>query len=111
MVVIASVLSAVTSRLGMVAIALVVGYLAGHGAASKGEAVRRLNAEAAGLRVALAVSEAAAEQAAKEAEALRAHQIEIQETLDAYRDELSDRPDVDACRLGDADIERLRKLR
>lgn len=111
MVVIGRVLTAITSRAGMVAIALVAGYLAGHSAASKGEAVRRLNMEADNLRTALAVSEAAAEQAAKEAADLRAHQIEIQETLNAYQEELSQRPDVDACRLGDADLERLRKLR
>lgn len=111
MVVIGGVLTAITSRAGMVAIALVAGYLVGHSAASKGEAVRRLNTEVAGLRAALAISEVAAEQAAKEAATLRAHQVEQQGVLDAYEKELAERGDGDACRLNDADLERLRKLR
>lgn len=104
-------LSALTSRVGIIAIALVAGYLVGHSAASKGEAVRSLEAANAILRADLAVSAAAAKAAAAEAESLRAHQIEQQGVLDAYEKELAERADGSACRLNDADLERLRKLR
>lgn len=110
MIGVGTVLSFATSRLGMVAIALVAGYLVGHSAARQGEEARALRAANAALRADLALMEAAAKAAEEEAQGLAALQERLKEKLDAYADELASRADGGACRLTDDDIERLRHL-
>lgn len=108
---IARLLPLLSSRAGMVAIALVVGFLAGHRAASNGEAVRKLRAETLALQAEIQVNRAAAEAAGREADRLRALQDRLEGKLDEYEAELAARGEDNACRLDDADIDRLRKLR
>lgn len=111
MVMIARILSLFATRAGMVAIALVVGYLAGHRAASNGEAMRRLQAEALVLQAELEVNRAAADAAEREADRLRSLQDQLQEKLDEYETALAARGEDNTCRLDSDDIDRLRKLR
>ncbi len=97
-----------TSRVGIAAVALIVGFLYGHYVAGRGEAVRTLRATIESLRLDLAVSEASSKEAAKQAASLRNLKTELEGRLDAYAAELSARNNVDACRLSDDDINSLR---
>jgi hypothetical protein len=106
-----TVLSAITSRAGLVAIALVVGFLYGYRVASNGEKVRNLRGEVAALRIDLSAANAAAAQAEAEARGLRDLQARLEGELDAYTRELAARPDIGACRLTGDDVRRLRGLR
>jgi hypothetical protein len=108
MVVIESVLSFLTSRIGLAAVALVVGYFAGHNAARQGEEMRNLRSTNATLRTELAVVRAAHEAADAELRALKAWQDGVKGQIDAYAEELANRPADAACRLSDADVKRLR---
>lgn len=108
--VIGSLLAFVSSRLGMVAIALVAGYLAGHSAARQGEEARALRAANKALQTEIAINRAAATAAETEAQALRTMQDELKGKLDAYAEELAARVDGGACRLSDDDIKRLRSF-
>lgn len=103
-------LGALSTRAGMAAVALIVGYAVGYKAAANGHAVRQLRAETAALQADLEVHRAAAAAAEQEAAQLRNLQARLQERLDAYETELAARGEDKACRLDDADIERLRKL-
>jgi len=106
-----TILSALTSRAGLVAIALVVGFLYGHHVASNGEKVRNLRGEVAALRIDLSAANAAAAQAEAEARGLRDLQARLEGELDAYTQELATRPDGRVCRLTGDDVRRLRGLR
>lgn len=119
-------LSFLTSRLGMVAIAAVLGCWFGYSAASKGAAVRALQSEKAALtrevaqaRADLARANAAASQAAHEAEGLRSLQRDLAGKVEAYEKELADRAATQApvecervgvCRIDRSDVDRLRGL-
>lgn len=111
MVMIWNLLGALSTRAGMAAVALIVGYAVGYKAAATGHTVRQLRAETAALRADLDVHRAAAAAAEQEAAYLRNLQDRLQGRLDDYENELASRDENNACRLDDADIERLRKLR
>jgi len=106
-----TVLSVLTSRAGLVAIALVVGFLYGHHVANNGAKMRDLQGENAALRIDLSAANAAAAQAEAEAKGLRELQSRLEGELDAYTRELAARPDIGACRLTGDDVRRLRGLR
>lgn len=106
-----SALSFLGSRVGMIAIALVVGYFAGHSAASNGVKVIGLKSENASLRADMAVSEAAAKAADAEAESLRSAEASLLEKINEYRVELKARGDGKSCRLTGADVKRLRGIK
>lgn len=108
---ISGVVSFLTSRAGLVAIALIAGFLYGHRVASQGEEARGLRDENAALRIDLVAATNAARIAEAEAAGLRDLQRDLKEAVDAYAADLASRPEDSACRLGDSDIERLRKLR
>ena len=75
------------------------------------EEARRLRDENAALRIDLVAATNAARIAEAEAAGLRDLQENLKEAVDAYAADLASRPEDGACRLGDSDIERLRKLR
>lgn len=122
-------LSFLTSRLGMVAIAAVLGCWFGYSAASNGAAVRALQSdnrtlkqEVAQARADLDRANAAADQAAREAAGLRTLQRDLAEKVEAYAAELEQRRQATeapaeceavggACRLDRSDVERLRDLK
>lgn len=124
-----AILPFLTSRLGMVAIAAALGCYLGYSAASKGAAVRALQSanealrsEVAQAKADLARERAAAEQAGKEAQALRALQQDLAEKVERYAAELEAQraamqgsaecaPAAAVCRLSSSDVERLRDIK
>lgn len=121
-------LSFLTSRLGMAAIAAVLGCWFGYSAASNGAAVRALETDNAALQARMAEvqadlrrANAAADQAAREAAGLRDLQRDLAEKVDAYATELEARRMLDRdlaqvaaddrCSLTADDVERLRGIK
>lgn len=107
---IAAAFSALTSRAGLAATGLVVGYLYGHYASRTGEQVRGLQAEVATLRIDLAIAQGAADIAAAETATLGRLRAALKERIDAYGADLAKRSD-DRCRLTGADVRRLHSVR
>ena len=121
-------MSFLASRLGMVAIAAVLGFWLGYDAASKGAAVRALRAENQSLqrevnqaRSDLARMNTALQQAKNENDALSQLQQELQEKVSIYVAELeaqraaaaeqAQAQATDACRLDRNDVRRLRAIK
>jgi hypothetical protein len=100
---VAPLLGALTSRAGLIGLALIGGFAYGHHVAT-------VKSDAQALRLQVATLTASITSAERQNKILQGQQVELQEAVDDYKRDLEARDDGNSCRLGRADVERLRAL-